>query len=210
MIPGRRYPPHRPSITLLLSAAFAFTFGADANAQGNPRGEWRAINGDAASQRYSPLDQINASNAGRLAVAWEWKGAGAPVTDGAQTLARNLPIYARGKLITTAGPRRTVVAIDPATGKTLWTFEEPDTFRRQYSMRTSHGKGVAYAEIDGRGVVYVVTPAFFLHALDAETGKPLAGFGGGIPLAGFPATGSVDLVKDVIKDWEPWLKLGRP
>jgi quinoprotein glucose dehydrogenase len=71
-------------------------------------------------------------------------------------------------------------------------------------MRASHGKGVAYAEVDGRGVVYIVTPAFFLHALDAETGKPIEGFGTGVPLDGFPATGSVDLVADVIKDWEPW------
>jgi secondary thiamine-phosphate synthase enzyme len=32
------------------------------------------------------------------------------------------------------------------------------------------GKGVAYAEVDGRGVIYLVTPGFFLHALDAKTG----------------------------------------
>ena len=32
------------------------------------------------------------------------------------------------------------------------------------------GKGIAYAEVDGKGVVYVTTPAFFLYALDAESG----------------------------------------
>jgi quinoprotein glucose dehydrogenase len=194
-------------------ASVPATFSAEASAQAapgrNPAGEWRSINGDATSARYSSLDQINASNAGRLRVAWEWKGASAPIDSGGQTLARNLPIYARGKLITTAGPKRAVVAIDPANGRTLWTFQEPETFRWEYSMRASHGKGVAYAEIDGRGVVYIVTPAFFLHALDAETGKPLAGWGTGIPLDGFPTTGSVDLVKDIVRGWEPWEKLGR-
>jgi quinoprotein glucose dehydrogenase len=55
-----------------------------------------------------------------------------------------------------------------------------------------------------------VTPAFFLHALDAETGKPLDKWGSGVPLKGFPTTGSVDLVKDIIKDWDPWLSLKRP
>ena len=43
-----------------------------------------------------------------------------------------------------SGPRRTVVALDPATGKTLWTFQEPTTPRHEYSMRSNHGKGVAY------------------------------------------------------------------
>jgi glucose dehydrogenase len=177
--------------------------------RGNPAAEWRGINGDASSTRFSPLSQIDGSNFERLAVAWQWKGADSPVDLGGETLPRNLPIYANGKLITTAGPKRTVVAMDPATGKTLWTFQEPETFRRTYSPRFEHGKGVAYAEVDGRGVVYIITAAFFLHALDADTGKPIEGFGGGIPLKGFPTAGSVDMVKDLIKGWEPWEKLGR-
>ena len=178
-------------------------------ARGTKPGEWRGINGDASSTRFAPVSQIDASNFERLTVAWQWKGADSPVDLGGETLPRNLPIYANGKLITTAGPKRTVVAMDPATGKTLWTFQEPDTFRRTYSPRFDHGKGVAYAEIEGRGVVYIITAAFFLHALDAETGRPLEGFGGAIPLKGFPTTGSVDLAKELIKGWEPWEKLGQ-
>jgi glucose dehydrogenase len=169
-----------------------------------PGAEWRDINGDAGATRFAPHTQIDGSNIGALKVAWEWKGTDSPVDLGGETLPRNLPIYARGKLFTTAGPKRTVVAMDPATGKTIWTFQEPETFRWDYSMRATHGKGVAYAEIDGRGVIYIVTPAFFLHALDAETGNPLEGWGAGVPLPGFPATGSVDMVKDLIKGWTPW------
>ena len=81
-------------------------------------------------------------------------------------------------LITVSGPKRTIVSLDPATGKTLWTFQEPTTGRLEYSMRANHGKGVAYARINGRGVVFITTPAFFLHALDARTGQPLANWGG--------------------------------
>ena len=202
-------------VALLAALAAACGVGASSGAsQSAPKAdagnEWRHINGDASSTRFSPLTQIDASNFERLKVAWEWKGTDSPIDLGGETLPRNLPIYANGKLITTAGPKRTVVALDPATGKTLWTFQEPDTFRRTYSPRYNHGKGVAYAEIDGRGVVYIVTAAFILHALDAGTGKPLEGFGGAIPLKGFPATGSIDLVKDIIKDWDPWLKYGKP
>jgi glucose dehydrogenase len=201
--------PIRPRHALAIAVLASLPSLVAAQNGANPKGEWRGINGDATSQRYSPLDQITAANAANLKVAWEWKGAESPVDSGGATLARNLPIYAKGKLITTAGPKRDVVAIDPATGKTLWVFHEPETFRREYSMRSSHGKGVAYAEINGRGVVYIVTASFFLHALDLETGKPLAGFGGQIPLKGFPSTGSVDMVKDILKGWEPWEKLGQ-
>ena len=35
----------------------------------------------------------------------------------------------------------------------------------------------------------MTTPGFFLHALDAKTGKPLEGWGGAVPVAGFPKSG---------------------
>ena len=77
-------------------------------------------------------------------------------------------------------------------------------------MRANHGKGVAYTRLNGRGVVFVVTPAFFLHALDAKTGQPLEKWGGSVPIGRFPKTGSIDLLKDLIADWEPWLKAREP
>ncbi len=63
------------------------------------------------------------------------------------------------------------------TGETRWTFREPDTMRYLRSPRTDFGKGVAYAEVDGRGVIFISTPAFFLWALDARTGRPLENWG---------------------------------
>ena len=41
--------------------------------QGATDGQWRTYGGDAGSTRYSSLDQINASNAAELEVAWMWK-----------------------------------------------------------------------------------------------------------------------------------------
>ena len=43
--------------------------GADAG------GEWRTYGGDLGNTKYSALDQINASNFGRLKIAWRWKSA---------------------------------------------------------------------------------------------------------------------------------------
>ena len=180
----------RLSLTLGLLVGLALP--ASAQDWGNPYGEWRYWGADLASTRYSPLDQINADNFEDLEVAWVWRGDNfGPTPDFIQ---RNTPIYADGLLYTLSGSRRTLVAVDPATGETLWTFREPNTPRWEASPRKNYGRGVAYAEIDGRSVLYLVTPAFFLHALDAKTGQPIEGFGGGIPIDGFPETGSVDML----------------
>ena len=159
---------------------------------GTEGGEWRYWGGDAGSSRYSPLDQINADNFENLEVAWIWRGDNfGPSVD---NILRSTPIYVDGKLFTVAGQRRTVVAIEPTTGETLWTFREPPTTRWENSMRKNYGKGVAYAEVNGEGRIYVVTPGFFLHALDPDTGYPIAEFGG---------HGTVDLLADFGYPYDP-------
>ncbi len=151
--------------------------------------EWRHWGADAASSRYSPLDQIDASNFEQLEVAWIWRADNYSPSRG--EILRATPIYVDGTLYSVAGSRRTAVAIDPATGETLWTFREPATKRWEDSMRKNYGKGVAYAEPDGRPSIYLVTPAFFMHALDPATGRKIPSFGEG---------GTVDLLGDL----GPW------
>ena len=155
--------------------------------------EWTHWGGDATSSRYSPLDQINAENFGDLEVAWVWRGDN--FGRSVDNILRSTPIYVDGMLYTVAGERRTVVAIDPSTGETLWTFREPYTPRWEYSMRKNYGKGVAYDEVDGQGRIYVITPAFFLHALDARTGYPVQEFGN---------EGTVDLLENFGYDYDPY------
>ncbi len=174
---------------------------AVAQERGNPRGEWRYQSGDAWGTRYSPLDQINASNFEDLELQWVWRGDN--FGPHPLYLSRSTPSYIDGILYTVAGYRRTTAAIDPATGETLWTYREPHTPRWEESMRASYGKGVGYGEIDGRGVIYIITPAFFLHAIDAKTGKHLEGFGSRVPIEGFPETGVVDLLADLGHDYDP-------
>src|SRR5687767_5588859 len=172
--------------------------------------EWPNITGGYSSTRYLGVDQINASNFNTLKVAWEWRGEVPPGVELGDINARGLPIYVDNVLYTTSGPRRTVIAMDPVTGKTIWTFQEPETPRHAYSMRSNHGKGVAYTRIGGRGVILVTTPGFFLHALDAKTGEPLQNWGTAVPVRGFPKSGSVDMLKDLIADWQPWLDAKLP
>ena len=105
---------------------------------------------------------------------------------------------------TVATPRRQVVSIDPRTGENLWTFREPETIRHQRSPRQAYGKGVAYAEVNGRGIIYITTPGFFLWALDAKTGLPLENWGSAFPVGGYPETGVIDLIPKLVEDWSPW------
>jgi glucose dehydrogenase len=184
---------------LLRALPFGLLLTASAAATAQDTVEWRHLGGDADHTRYSPAANITPENFGELKEAWVWDGASYQASSGRAT-----PSYINGKLYTVAGPRRHVVAIDPETGETIWSYREPNTFRYEYSMRADYGKGVAYTEIDGKGVIYISTPAFFLVALDADTGAPLEGFGKQVPVEGFPEHGIVDMLADLGHEYDPY------
>ena len=184
---------------LLRALPFGLLLTASAAATAQDTVEWRHLGGDADHTRYSPAANITPENFGELKEAWVWDGASYQASSGRAT-----PSYINGKLYTVAGPRRHVVAIDPETGETIWSYREPNTFRYEYSMRADYGKGVAYTEIDGKGVIYISTPAFFLVALDADTGAPLEGFGEQVPVEGFPEHGIVDMLADLGHEYDPY------
>jgi quinoprotein glucose dehydrogenase len=166
---------------------------------GTADGQWQYLGGDSAHTRYSPANQITADNFEDVEEAWVWDGASFGAASG-----RSTPSYIDGILYTVAGPRRHVVAIDPETGETIWSYREPHTRRWEYSMRQDYGKGVGYHEVNGRGVIYIISPAFFLTALDAKTGAPLEGFGNPVPVDGFPQSGVVDMLADLGHEYDPY------
>ncbi|MGH9253270.1 MAG: hypothetical protein ACRD3C_01735 [Vicinamibacterales bacterium] len=199
----------RRRIVLSLACALGLltgSLGIVAQDRGAPIGEWRYIGGDARHTRYSPLDQIDASNFDKLQVAWVWRGDNfGPAVD---NVLRSTPLYVDGILYTVAGQRRTVAAIDPGTGETLWTYREPHTTRYARGMRNNYGKGVAYGEVSGRGAIFYTSPAFFLHAIDAKTGEHLDNWGRPVPIPGFPKSGVIDMLPDLVRDWAPWTESG--
>ena len=98
-------------------------------------GEWRYLNSDPLSTRYSPLAQIDKDNFKDLKIAWRWKPAIGPAPpslggtaqgNGDPKLAmyrsESTPIMANGVLYTAAGGQRVVAAIDAATGRQLWMW----------------------------------------------------------------------------------------
>ncbi len=154
-------------------------------AVGAKNGEWRTYGGDLASTRYSALDQINADNFNKLAVAWRFK------TDSLgprpEFKFESTPLMVHGVLYSTAGSRRAVVALDAATGEMLWMHSENEGARAANAPRQLSGHGVAYWTDGKEERILYVTPGYRLIALDAKTGIPVPTFGVG---------GVVDLKKD--------------
>ena len=152
---------------------------------GTKKGEWRTYGGDLASTRYAPLDQINAENFGKLEIAWRFK------TDslGARPEFKfeSTPLMVQGVLYSTAGSRRSVVALDAATGELLWVHREDEGMRGTYAPRQLSGHGVAYWSDGKEERILYVTPGYRLIALNAKTGAPVPGFG---------TNGVVDLKQD--------------
>ncbi|MDH5310971.1 MAG: PQQ-binding-like beta-propeller repeat protein, partial [Gammaproteobacteria bacterium] len=143
-----------------------------------PDVEWQHFGANLAANRYVPLSDIDASNAGRLEIAWRWKAQNfGPVPEMRNV---SMPIMRDGKLFIGAGSTRNVVAIDAATGQTLWMWRPDEGERFLQAARKDSGKGVSYyVGSDGRRRVITVTPGYFLVSLNADTGLPDPDFGAG-------------------------------
>src|SRR5215470_6767421 len=176
-------------------------------------GEWRYLNGDPMSTRYSPLDQIDKDNFKDLKIAWRWKPAIGPAApslggtaqgNGDPRLAiyksESTPIVANGVLYTAAGGQRVVAAIHAATGRQLWMWMGMDEGGRdRKAPRRNAGRGVAYWTDGQEERIFVVTTGFYLVALNAATGVPVATFGN---------NGAVDLMKELHVDFDHVTRIG--
>jgi len=139
-------------------------------------GEWPHYNADLKGTRYSPLDQIDASNFNELEVAWRFK------TDNLgphpEFKLEGTPLMIKGVLYTTAGTRRSVVALDAKTGELIWAHSLREGKRAAVAPRQLSGRGLAYWT-DGKGddrILYVTT-GYRLVALEARTGAVIGSFG---------------------------------
>jgi quinoprotein glucose dehydrogenase len=138
-------------------------------------GEWPDYSGDLRGWRYSPLDQIDASNFNQLQVAWRFK------TDHLgprpEYKLEGTPVMVKGMLYTTGGTRRSVVSLDGRTGELNWAHSLREGRRAAVSPRQLSGRGVSYWT-DGKGderVIYVTT-GYQLVELDAKTGAMIQSF----------------------------------
>jgi quinoprotein glucose dehydrogenase len=124
-----------------------------------------------------------------LKIVWEWK---------AQNFGKRpdfnyetTPLAINGILYTTAGTRRDAVAIDGATGETLWVYRL-DEGARGVTVARAQNRGLAWWS-DGKGDdrILLISPGYQLVAINAKTGLAIQGFG---------TNGIVDLTKGLDRD----------
>ena len=128
--------------------------------QSSRDGDWRSFAGDPGAQRFSSLKQITRRNVARLQQAWAFD-TGSPDLQAT-------PLVIDGIMYLTAGS--TVLALEPETGKPIWTFESSGPVSK---------RGLAYWPGDA------TTPARLysgvregrMVALDAKTGGVVPDFG---------------------------------
>src|SRR5262245_1562265 len=157
-------------LIVILAAAATVLPAIQAQLPTNPQntaGEWPMYNRDLAGTRFSPLTQINTRNVGRLTRSWTYK-VGKVRAEGITGGTELTPIVVNGMMYVARNNR--VVALEPETGKDVWSFElksgEPTR------------RGVAFWPGDR-----TMPPRIFftsgtrLIALNAYTGESVSAFG---------------------------------
>jgi quinoprotein glucose dehydrogenase len=162
-------------------------------------GEWPMYTADLRGSKYSPLDQIDATNFNKLEVAWRFK------TDNLGPRPENklegTPIMVGGMVYTTGGSRRAAVALDAKSGELKWIYSLDEGLRAAAAPRQLSGRGLSYWT-DGKGDdrIVLVTIGYRLVELNARTGQPVSGFG---------KNGIVDLKEGVIIGKDTQIDLDR-
>jgi glucose dehydrogenase len=184
----KRAAPALAVAAIGLAVWTARTTGQARPAPSTKNGDWPYYTADIRGTKYSPLDQINQNNFKDLEVAWRFK------TDNLGTRPEykleGTPLAINGVLYTTAGTRRSVIALDGKTGELIWTHSYREGNRAAIAPRQLSGRGVAYWT-DGKGderIIYVTT-GYRLVELNAKTGSMVNAFG---------ESGVVDLKKGAV------------
>jgi quinoprotein glucose dehydrogenase len=135
--------------------------------------DWFHYANDSGSKRYSPLDQINGENFGKMEMAWRFSTDALGHQPDADFM--STPLIVKGRIFTTAGTARDVVALDAGTGELLWVYRKDEGARS--GSRVGPGLGVGYWTDGDQERILFVTIGYQLISLDAKTGLPDPKFG---------------------------------
>ena len=162
----------------VLAAVFCTAVSPVMGQSGAAGGEWSSYGGDLGHTRYAPLDQITADNFDDLEVAWRFK------TDNLGPMPefrfQSTPLVIGGKLYSTGGSRRAVVALDAATGELNWVYSLDEGERGEAAPRQLSGRGLAYwsgvPDRDEARIIYVTPMALtgLSRPVAATTSHPTA------------------------------------
>jgi len=141
-------------------------------------GEWPVYAGDAAATHYSPLGDISRENVDRLGSVWEWSVGESNLAEFGTRPGnfQNTPLMIDGVLYVST-PYNRVVALDPETGRELWSFDP----RAYEDGQPPNGTGFVHRGVaawrDGERLRIFLASRYRLICLDAHTGEPVSSFG---------------------------------
>jgi quinoprotein glucose dehydrogenase len=157
-----------------------------------PADDWIAYGGNTNGQRFSKLEQINAGNAKKLSVAWEYHTGDLrkPDEDASEYTFEATPLKVNNRVYLCTAHNE-VHALNPETGEPVWKYTPEKT--RSYLQQHQTCRGVSYyasepeSDVSDAGnsaspqqcqkrIINATTDAK-LRALDADTGKPCTDFG---------------------------------
>jgi quinoprotein glucose dehydrogenase len=162
-----------------------------------PDGDWRTINRDEAATRFSPLDQIDASNVADLEQSWTYQLGGNSTA---------VPIVIDGIMYLPSRDR--VVAVDAANGDEVWSWSLPPAEASGPGGNSVSTRGVAWwGGNETEDPRILVMSRSRMIALSAATGEPVASFGDngiidvGVPFGGVPTiAGNVAVIGAAVNE----------
>jgi quinoprotein glucose dehydrogenase len=146
---------------------------------------WTVYGGDQAATHYSPLNQINRDNVGRLRPAWVHSAP--PEAARYRGAVECTPLVVDGVMYI-VGAALIVQALDAATGKLLWTHAPLNNGPQRRGAGTS--RGVTYWKDGDRERIFAPVQNRIL-CLNAKSGKIVETFG---------ENAAIDLEKDGDRD----------
>src|SRR5690348_1364767 len=143
-------------------------------------GEWSAYGRDALGARYSPLTQITPENVARLSVAWTYRTGDTARTRRPAKLEAT-PLMVDGTLYLST-PFGRAIALDPATGRQLWTYSTQVDRNGNWGDFANRGVSTWIDPAAASGAackrrIYLTTIDARIIALDAKRGVVCTGFG---------------------------------
>lgn len=153
--------------------------------------QWTHWGGDAGGSRFSNLKQVHRGNVAKLKAAWTYRTG--EISDGkvhpVRSAFETTPLYIDGVLYLTT-PFNRLVAVEPETGKELWSFDPKIDMTQSINLYISRGCSY-WTDGKNRRLLYG-TQMGKLYSIDATTGRPDPAFGEG---------GAIDLRKGVADEF---------
>lgn len=148
--------------------------------------DWTSMHGQFSGNRYSPMTQINASNASKLAVKWVY------AVPNAGRLQGTPQVYGGIMYVTNTN---TVIALDAGSGARIWEYTKPAT---QGLVGNARSPGNNRSVTIAGEAVFMQTDHAHLIALNRHTGAVLWDTEMADYRQNYNATGSLLAVEDLI------------